>query len=393
MLPSDLLFSRRRGVQIYPKFLKKDQQGWAESVLTMIQAHQHRTRGELQEALKALEGDSPDYRIVRGFAHIALNAAQFTLAVPEIAPDVLRQEVFSLASRRGVYHESQAQAVLKEVSEKYHLDPDTLRDGLYADLPERHVLSTLPDYQPAELVDRYNVAQAQGLLYSALYLRVSAHRNVPGEYRRLFQQLKFHGLMYAVEGNLDDGYQIYVDGPASLFKLTRKYGIQMALFLPSLLRITRWEMEAVLRKDDRELIYCLNSESPLRSHYAKAPAYDSLLEKSFAERWEKLQSSWILEREVEIVDLKGTVFVPDFALRHRDGRTVHIEIVGFWHPDYLRRKLDKVKRANMHNLVLAVSDRLNVSTEAVEELPGPVLFFKGKLEPKKVLEVMEKMAC
>jgi predicted nuclease of restriction endonuclease-like RecB superfamily len=391
MLPSELLFSRRRGAQIYPKFLKKDQQSWAESVLDMLQAYQHRTRGELLEALKALEGDSPDYRIVRGFAHLALNAAQFTLAISEIAPEVIRQEVFSLASQRGVYNETQAQAVLKEASEKFQLDPDTLRDALYADLPERHMLSALPDYQAAELVDRYNVAQAQGLLYSALCLRIWAHRNVPGEYRRLFQQLKFHGLMYAVEGNLDDGYQIYVDGPASLFKLTRKYGIQMALFLPSLLRITRWEMEAVLRKDDRELIYSLNSESPLRSYFAKTPAFDSLLEKTFAERWEKLQSPWVLEREVEIVDLKGTVFVPDFALRHGDGRTVHIEIVGFWHPDYLRRKMDKVRRANMHNLILAVSDRLNVSTEMVEKIPGPILFFKGKLEPKKVLEVLNTM--
>jgi predicted nuclease of restriction endonuclease-like RecB superfamily len=359
----------------------------------MLQAHQHRTRGELQEALKALEGDSPDYRIVRGFAHLALNGAQFTIGIPHVAPESLRQDVFSLASQRGVCDETQALMVLHDLSEKYQLDPDTLRDALYADLPERHVLSALPDYQAAELVDRYNVAQAQGLLYSALHLRISAHRNVPGEYRRLFQQLKFHGLMYAVEGNLDDGYQIYVDGPASLFKLTRKYGIQMALFLPALLRITRWEMEAVLCKDNRELIYSLNWESPLRSHSAKAPAYDSLLEKTFAERWEKLQSPWVLEREVEIVDLKGTVFVPDFALRHVDGRTVHIEIVGFWHPDYLRRKLDKVKRANMQDLILAVSDRLNVSTEAVEELPGPVLFFKGKLEPRKVLAVVETMNC
>ncbi|HCB13504.1 MAG TPA: hypothetical protein DEP36_08065, partial [Gammaproteobacteria bacterium] len=61
---------------------------------------------------------------------------------------------------------------------------------------------------------------------------------------------------------------------------------------------------------------------------------------SFARRWEKLGTPWALEREVEIVDLKGTVFVPDFALRHADGQVVHIEIMGFWHPDYLRRKLD-----------------------------------------------------
>jgi uncharacterized protein len=32
---------------------------------------------------------------------------------------------------------------------------------------------------------------------------------------------------------------------------------------------------------------------------------------------------------VEIIDLKGTVFLPDFALRHPDGRTIYMEIVGF----------------------------------------------------------------
>ena len=42
---------------------------------------------------------------------------------------------------------------------------------------------------------------------------------------------------------------MYVDGPASLFKQTRKYGLQMAMFLPALLRVSRWAMEAVLQRD------------------------------------------------------------------------------------------------------------------------------------------------
>lgn len=388
MLPSGLLFSHRRGARIYPRFLRQEQCAWAAQVLELIGQYRNRSRGELQEALHALEGDSPDYRIVRGFAHLALNAAEFSLALSEVEPEVLRRETFTLASRLG-YGEPQAQTVLENLAEKYRLEPETLRDALYADLPENHLLAALPDFTPAMLVDRYNLAQAQGLLYAALYLRITAHRNVPGEYRRLFQQLKFHGLMYAVEGNLEDGYQLYVDGPASLFKQTRKYGIQMAAFLPALLHISRWELEAVLRLEERELSYSLNSQSPLRSHHAPPPAYDSLLERSFAERWGKLDTPWTLEREVEIIDLKGTVFVPDFALRHPDGRVVHIEIMGFWHPDYLRRKLDKVRRANKPNLILAVSDRLNVGEEAVQDIPGPVLFFKGKLDPRQVLAVLE----
>lgn len=392
MLPSDLLFSHQRGAQVYPRFLRRDQRLWAEQVLNLIRAHQHRTRGELQAALRALEGDSPDYRVVRGFAHLALNAAEFTLATGEAQPETLRRELFTLAAERGGYGEQQAREVLEAVAPHYQLEAATLREALYADLPENHLLTVLPAFTPEQLVDRYNLAQAQGLLYSALYLRLVAHRNVPGEYRRLFQHLKFHGLMYAVEGNLDDGYQIYVDGPASLFKQTRKYGLQMAVFLPALLRVSRWELEAVLQRDDRELRYRLDSQSPLRPPDVAPPVYDSLLEETFARRWEKLETPWVLEREVEIVDLKGTVFVPDFALRHPDGRTAHVEIMGFWHPDYLRRKLDKLRRAAMPDLILAVSDRLNVGADDVADLPGPVLFFKGKLEPRAVLERLDRLA-
>ena len=391
MLPSDLLFSYKRGAQVYPRFLRSDQQVWAGQVLDLIRDYQHRPRGELQAALRALEGDSPDYRIVRGFAHLALNAAEFTLSTGELQPEALRREVFTLAAERGVYGEPQAQKLLESVAPRYQLETETLREALYADLPEKHLLTVLPDFTPERLIDRYNLAQAQGLLYPALYLRLIAHRNVPGEYRRLFQPLKFHGLMYAVEGNLDDGYQIYVDGPASLFKQTRKYGLQMAMFLPALLRVSRWEMEAVLQRDGQEVRYRLDSQSPLKPLTAAPPAYDSLLEENFARRWEKLGTPWTLEREVEIVDLKGTVFVPDFALRHPDGRVAHVEIMGFWHPDYLRRKLDKLRRAAMPNLIVAVSERLNAGAEDFHDIPGPVVFFKGKLEPRQVLDVLASL--
>lgn len=389
MLPSELLFSFKRGAQVYPRFLRREQYMWSEQVLNVLREHHQRPRGELQAALRALEGDSPDYRVVRGFAHLALNAAEFKLATGELEPEAIRRELFILAAAKGVYGDSQAQEILETTAPCYQLEAETLRDALYADLPDNHLLSVLPDFTPQQLIDRYNLAQAQGLLYSALYLRLIAHRNVPGEYRRLFQHLKFHGLMYAVEGHLDDGYQIYVDGPASLFKQTRKYGLQMAMFLPALLRISRWSMEAVLQRDSEELSYQLDSQSPLKPLSPAPPAFDSLLEETFARRWEKLGTAWVLEREVEIVDLKGTVFVPDFALRHADGRIAHVEIMGFWHPDYLRRKLDKLRRAAMPDLIVAVSDRLNVGSDDFREVPGPIIFFKGKLEPRQVLAVLE----
>jgi uncharacterized protein len=390
MLPSELLRYTGRAGHAFPLYIRGERQNWAGKVLDVIDAHRGKTRKELLESLQGLEGDSPDYQVVRGLSHLALEEAKFSIVAPT-DPESLRQEIFTLTAKRG-HAEQAVREILREFSGIYGLEPEVVRDALYADLPENHILTSVPEFTPETLLDRYNLAQAQGLLYYATEMVISAHRNVPGEYRRLFHRIKLYGLMYVVEGNLEDGYRIYVDGPASLFRQTRKYGVRMASFLPALLHVTRWELEARLELSGRKAAYTLTSESPLRSHYPKPPTYDSLLEASFVERWNKIETPWVLEREVEIVDLKGTVFVPDFALRHPDERVAHVEIVGFWHPDYLKRKFNKARKAGMSNLVLAVSDRLNVTDEHLEGIAGPVIFFKGKLDPKAVLEVVEKYA-
>ncbi|MBX7221113.1 MAG: DUF790 family protein [Blastocatellia bacterium] len=389
MLTSDLLQFVNRGGVAYPTFLKGQREAWAEKVLEVITAHLQKRRGELQDALKVLEGDSPDYRLVRALAHLALEKADFTIMAP-IEPEILRREAFTQAAGTG--HGPRAVGVIvRELAARYELAAEVIPEMLYADLPENQILVSLPELTPKMLVERYNLAQAQGLLYYANQLVITAHRNVPGEYRRLFHRIKFYGLMYAVEGNLDDGYRVYVDGPASILRQNQKYGVKMAAFLPALLNISKWELEANLFVKGKSARYTVTSDAPLVSHYPKPPEFDSLLEASFVERWNKLKTPWSLEREVEIIDLKGTVFVPDFAVRHPDSRVAHVEIVGFWHPDYLRRKFDKVKRAGMKNLILAVSDRLKVTDDHLEGVPGPVIFFKGKVDPKAVLETVETM--
>lgn len=388
MLKSEHLEFTLRSGRAYPKFAKRDRAlPWAESVLEAINEHLGLTKGQLDEALNGVEGDSPDYVLVRGLAHLALSESGFEIRAP-LEPGFLRQKAFALASARG-YGERESKAVLGEIAREYGLGPEVIQENLYADLPENHVLVKLPGLSAAELLDRYDLAQAQGLLYSATNLVLQAYRNTVGEYKKLFRYLKHYGLMFTVEGDLDSGYRISVDGPASLFGQTRRYGVKMAALLPALLNVNKWDLTAELRLRGQNAEYVLDSGAKLRSHYPRPPEFDSMLESTFAQRWEAMGSEWRLEREVEVVDLKGTVFLPDFALRHSDGRTAYLEIVGFWHPDYLRRKLEKIRKSGLDNLILAVSERLNVGRERLEGLPGRVIFFKGQLKPEAVSEALE----
>jgi predicted nuclease of restriction endonuclease-like RecB superfamily len=137
--------------------------------------------------------------------------------------------------------------------------------------------------------------------------------------------------------------------------------------------------------------FSLNDSCGLVSHYKANKTYDSMLEESFVKQWEKVKTEWILEREVDLIPLPGSVMIPDFRLVHPDGGNFLLEIVGYWRPEYLRKKFYQVKNADVDNLILAVSERLNLEKAGVNftDLPIKVIWFKNKLSPKLVLNILE----
>ena len=57
---------------------------------------------------------------------------------------------------------------------------------------------------------------------------------------------KLRRLLHDVRTLDDGGYEMRLDGPLSLFKSSQKYGVQMAQFLPTLLHLERFELEATV---------------------------------------------------------------------------------------------------------------------------------------------------
>ena len=267
-----------------------------------------------------------------------------------LEPSALRQRVFAL-SATSVPSPQQSLATLTAVADALtrelgrDIGPEQVRAWLYADLPEAHVLTSFEAPTPEGLLERYNLAQAQGVLYRASHVVITAHRNDPGEYKLLFRYLKLFGLMAYIEGDADHGFTLTIDGPASLFTPSPRYGLALAKLLPALLHVTRWSLTATLVPRQRlssisqGTRFTLEAGCGLVSHYPPGKPYDSILEQAFAERWAKTPTPWRLEREVDLIPLPGSVMVPDFRLVHPDGRSCLLEIVGYWRPEYLRKKV------------------------------------------------------
>ena len=113
----------------------------------------------------------------------------------------------------------------------------------------------------------------------------------------------------------------------------------------------------------------------------------------FAAKFGHKRGQWLLTREDEVILVDDTVMIPDFAFTHKkDGRRALLEIVGFWHPEYLERKIKKVRAAKRKDLILLVYEGVNLTKEKLTDIPAEVLYFKTKPVLKEVMAAVERMA-
>ncbi|KOP25791.1 hypothetical protein AMR41_13860 [Hapalosiphon sp. MRB220] len=404
MLPTDLLHHRQNGEEIIPKRLKLDSKHieLANELISSFQESLGKTQGALERQLLELEGDTTDYKVKRGLAYLLKSGFCTFEVVSPLEPQMLRKRVFALAAK-SVPSSELTQVTLTNIADNLTQElerevlPQQVRDGLYADLSENKILTNFDAPKPENLLHRYNLSQVQGVFYKASQLVLNAHRNVPGEYKLLFRYLKLFQLMAYIEGDADHGFTITIDGPTSLFNPSTRYGLAIAKLIPALLHVTKWSLSATLQVRDfytetwKTRRFTLNSECGLVTHYPPGKPYDSMIEASFADKWDAMKTCWALEREVDLIPIPGSVMIPDFRLVHPDGRSYLLEIVGYWRPEYLQKKFAQVRRAQSDNLILAISERLNLDKVGVKlsDVPARIVWFKDKLLPKSILAVIE----
>ena len=359
------------------------------------------TRGALQETLSLFEADETNYKQKRGLAHLLSSFYSNFEAVSPLEPEALRYKVFAEAAKSPPNPSSRRQTletVARQLGEGSHsVAPEEVQAGLYADLEHRAILTDFQPPEPPELLERFNLSQAQGTLYRAFSLSLEIGRSSAAVYQALFKALKKQGLMYLVQGEAERGFIVTVDGPVSLFKPSTRYGLAMAKLLPDLLRLEGWELEATLKpkwdwnKELTEAYYTVRWDGGLKAPRRRDKddaGEDIAPEDALLERFRKQATEWTVTREVELLPLHGTVIVPDLKFMHPDGRVMYLEVLRFWEVSYLEKRLEALEREGRSDVLLAVSDRsqLEGKGKLSEAHSSRVLWFKGRLDMKGVLE-------
>jgi predicted nuclease of restriction endonuclease-like RecB superfamily len=305
----------------------------------------------------------------------------------------LRVKVFEAAAREHpVLDPAYAVKLLGKLSSRALARPVSAVPLLYADYPEFHHLTAFPaDYAADDLRADYDLAQAQALLYDAVRVTVDATSG----FRHIVQYARLSRLLHRLTRLPGGRYRLVFDGPNSVLRHTRAYGVDFARFLAALVQARGWRMraEVALRKGMRPVLFTLSDADSLRSRVPLPTLFDSQLEERFAGKFGAHRQGWRLTREAVILEAGERLLVPDFVFTHEDGTEVALEIVGYWTPEYLAEKFAKLSRVRTPNLIVAVRRdlALRAGTLPAGTLPGTVLPYRSGILLKDLLPRLEEL--
>jgi len=401
VLGPDLVRARRRGEALeLQKFPAKDKAralSIAEDLLALINSAEGASYDEVLEALGAVDRDSREEKLWSGLKKLLLDDAEFG-APAAIEPIGFRRALFARASAVRRTLEAGARidrpALLAELAREHQIDPALAEDALFSDLKGAARMTRLPRIGAAELVERYELAQLQGVLLRAVSLVVDVRCSSAEGYRQLFHKLKFRQLLYRLSELPDGRFRLEIDGPFSVLEATTKYGLQLALLVPALYACDEVELAARVRwgKERKALSF----SATLKKRDSRTLAATELRQEleGLVAAVAKRGSGFSVGPAESLLALPGVgLIVPDLVFRSPHRPPVYLELLGYWSRPAVWQRIEWAEADRERRVLFVVSSRLRVSEEMLDENQSSALYvFKGSLNPRAILERIEALA-
>lgn len=394
MLPLELLRVRTRKGFVTPLYaeIQEPYLTLARELIELFHRYTGKRKGDIRSQVSTYEDSGFDYRLVRGLSLILQRRCTFQMQAV-VDPPTARRLLFQAASDHGVIrHTEDRTAVMSAVAQQLDVSIQDLERSLHADLEDEHALEQFTPISALELLKLYNFALTQTLLFRSTFIEIK----LTDHWKEVLREVKFQGLMYSAETRNNELY-ITINGPLSIFKLTQRYGTNMARLLPQITRAKEWEINGDIiragqlgRRIFRLKLRSSNVREKIRASHLQTEdeitAFDSQVEEDFFRSFQAIHSGWRVRREPEALVVGGHVFIPDFSFEKKD-KTIYMEIAGFWTQKYLETKLRKLKQLPDVDIIIAADKKH--ACEKLKQVKGEVLFYKRKVPIKTVLKILQ----
>lgn len=402
MLTVDLVHVARRGDRLYVIPIAEQARPRAYELATFYldcaRAHVGETRGDFLEACQGMNVAAHEVRLAKGLLKLVQDQCQFEESSP-LDARALRADLFHQATTARRQHPTASTynrtQLIEGHAQALNLPPAVLEQALYSDLPEAHRLQHAPMPSAEGLLATYELAQHQAVLLRAVNVVAEVFTSTPAALRALFRQLKFHRLLYTITPRKrGKGYEISLNGPMSLFTQTTKYGLKLALALPTLMAMEAWSIKADLRwgNDRRPLEYRHRGRGTAQAATVALPDEIACLYTEMTQ----MNTAWQIQVAEQLFDCPSLgVWVPDLEFIHRPtGKRVYLEVLGFWNRDAVWKRIAMAAQGLPYPALFAIGKQLRVSEEAMPADTAASLYvYAHHPHPKSILERVAALAA
>ena len=336
MLTGDLVFTNRSGKYLKPCFIdpgNPELLNISGNLLTLFRhaAVCRQSYKQLEESLLPFRAANCKTTPVNALIKLLDDRLTRSAAVEDIDYQHERNKLFSQTAL--LLKESRFDEFL-QFTRRNDFDP-------YGDLPEFDIITSFKDITPKELLERYNTALVQAILFKTEKLTVIVESADQGELRRLLKYLKFFRLLCDIKKTPSGAMKLEISGPLSLFGPTRKYALNLAAFFPAVIRFEKWEIRAEIKGRSSNSILKLDQTANLVSHYRHFSSYVPEEIKIFHRLFNTKSAAWKIVGETPLfIAEKGCYIAPDLSFYNAESQFfLHLELFHRWHKHQLETRL------------------------------------------------------
>src|SRR5215216_599214 len=187
MLTADLALNRIRGGRIEPRYVDPGNPNYlrvSDDLIKIIGRHGGKSRRELDEALLEYVGVGTDYKLLRGLIKLATDQCRFEITSPLDPVEIRRALFLKCRAHHPVSDADEIRLrVIAETATELNCLPEDVTANLYGDLFANQTLVEFEELSARQLLDRYNLAQAQALLYRCTEMRLRIEPQESAGYR------------------------------------------------------------------------------------------------------------------------------------------------------------------------------------------------------------------
>jgi predicted nuclease of restriction endonuclease-like RecB superfamily len=298
-------------------------------------------------------------------------------------PMEIRLAFFEHLSRNhsGFMSSESREQLLGDFAAEVGLAGDLLDQVMWLDEEDNRVLLRLVEEPPGRLAGAYNLEVLSTILCNSYGMAIGPV--VDGFLVKfIFRSLKLQGLSFYPSMDEEGAIIFRVDGPLTLFGKSSKFGYRMCLLLYRLRqlrsrRVFECPIEVEFRKSKRRVTLEMDAEEMPDLSWPnvgdlRLQLFDSKIEAKIYSTFQTMDlGGWRVDREPRPVRAGDSVFIPDFSLRRGDYEVL-VEVVGFWMPEYQKRKkaiLKKLEDEGMRDLLLLIDQKFAGDFESSTVFP------------------------